>query len=160
MVCCPHVGDDPSIARIQATPVRVIGVTATDAHDRPAGFSSVQASLDLSPPGDGILSAFALDKPPSNSLGSPCALWSGASMAMPWVAGAADLLLERNPNWTPDQIANQLQTIAVPINGARPSTWAAAASRLPLPSTVTKAAARGKATPRTKKKAKMGHKGK
>ena len=39
-------------------------------------------------------------------------------MATPWVAGAAALLLERNPNWTPNEIANRLQTTAAPIDGS------------------------------------------
>lgn len=101
-----------------ATLDRVFGVAATDAQDRPAEFSSVHASLDLSAPGDGIVSAFALDQPPSNPLGSPYALWSGTSMATPWVAGAAALLMEQNPGWSANQVAARLRDTAAPIQGS------------------------------------------
>lgn len=100
----------------------VFGVAATDRQDRAADFSSTHASLALSAPGADVVSAFPIDQPPDNKLGSPYALWSGTSMATPWIAGAAALLLDRNPGWSPNQIAAQLRTTAAPINGSAQGT--------------------------------------
>jgi subtilisin family serine protease len=96
----------------------VFGVAATDYNDRPADFTSRHASLALSAPGADIVSAFATDQPPSDKLGSLYALWSGTSMATPWVAGAAALLLDRHPGWSPADIATRLRNSAAPINGS------------------------------------------
>jgi thermitase len=96
----------------------VFGVVATDEQDRPADFTSRHASLALSAPGAEIVSAFAIDQPPSDKLGSPYALWSGTSMATPWVAGAAALLLDQHPGWSPAEIAARLRNSAAPINGS------------------------------------------
>lgn len=101
-----------------ATLNNVFGVAATDDRDRPAEFSNVHASLDLSAPGVDIVSAFAIDQPPDNPLGSPWALWSGTSMATPWVAGAAALLMEQNPGWSANQVAARLRATAAPIQGS------------------------------------------
>lgn len=96
----------------------VFGVAATDQQDRAAAFSSTHASLDLSAPGVGIVAAFPPNQPPANPIGSEFVTWSGTSMATPWVAGAAALLLERRPQWTPEQVADRLRTSAAPIAGS------------------------------------------
>lgn len=95
----------------------VFGVAATDAQDRPAAFASTHPRVSLSAPGDQIVSAFAIDQPPAQPLGSDYALWSGSSMSTPWVSGAAALLLAQNPSWTADDVAAQLRSTAAPING-------------------------------------------
>jgi len=99
------------------TQERVFGVAATDAQDRPAEFTSTHPNVALSAPGDAIVSAFALDQPPAQPLGSAYALWSGTSMSTPWVSGAAALLLAQNPSWTANDVALQLIRTAAPING-------------------------------------------
>lgn len=43
---------------------------------------------------------------------------SGTSMATPMVAGAAALLLQKNPNLTPNQVKKLMQETARPVNGA------------------------------------------
>ena len=95
----------------------VFGVAATDAADRQADFTSVHSSLSLSAPGVDIVSAFPPEQPPNQKFGSPYARWNGTSMATPWVAGAAALLLNRNPGWTPGDVATRLRNTAAPING-------------------------------------------
>jgi minor extracellular serine protease Vpr len=62
---------------------------------------------DISAPGLDILSS----TPPATT-GSTFAVFAGTSMATPHVAGAAALLLQRHPNWTPYQVKSALMTTA------------------------------------------------
>lgn len=67
---------------------------------------------DLSAPGVAILSGYT-----SLAYGQPAgpfSFLSGTSMASPHVAGAAALLMQRYPSWTPGQIKSALMTTANP----------------------------------------------
>jgi subtilisin family serine protease len=76
-----------------------------------ADFSSRGPSLDLGiqpdlvAPGVNIL---------SGNPGGIYVSWGGTSMAAPHVAGAALLLLEMHPNWTPAQVKSALMSTATP----------------------------------------------
>ncbi len=61
---------------------------------------------DVGAPGGQILSATL------KSAGGPFAVFDGTSMAAPHVAGAAALLLERHPSWSPHQIKSALVSTA------------------------------------------------
>ncbi|OUL37816.1 hypothetical protein BV372_00190 [Nostoc sp. T09] len=68
----------------------IISVTATDKNDQLAYFSNFGVnSVDLAAPGVNIKSTL-----PNNQY----AEWNGTSMAVPYVSGAAALLLATNPN--------------------------------------------------------------
>lgn len=67
----------------------VFAVAATDRQDVKADFSSYEAKVDLSAPGVGIVSAFP---------GGGYRSWDGTSMATPWVAGAAAVILSSGGN--------------------------------------------------------------
>jgi serine protease AprX len=69
-------------------------------------------------PGDNISSTCSS----AGTVVGPCppptytnAVAGGTSMASPHVAGAAALLLQANPNLTPDQVRNALQATATPV---------------------------------------------
>lgn len=95
----------------------VFAVAATDRQDRRAKFTSYHQSVALSAPGVDIVSPFALDQPPGDKLGSDYALWSGTSMATPFVSGTAALLLAQNPARGAGEIAALLRGAAAPIAG-------------------------------------------
>ncbi|HEX6763469.1 MAG TPA: S8 family serine peptidase [Gaiellaceae bacterium] len=62
---------------------------------------------DIAAPGLDVLSST-----PPRTTGSTFAVFAGTSMATPHVAGAAAVLVERHPNWTPWQIKSALMSTA------------------------------------------------
>ena len=67
---------------------------------------------DISAPGLDVLSS----TPPATT-GSAFSVFAGTSMATPHVAGAAALLLQRHPGWTPYQVKSALMDTAGPAWG-------------------------------------------
>lgn len=87
-----------------------MAVAAVDQSKNLAGFSSRgPAGLD---PLSGVEIAAPGVSVRSTARGGGYVSMSGTSMACPHVAGAAALLKERRPNWTPAQIRNRLKDTA------------------------------------------------
>jgi subtilisin family serine protease len=105
-----------------ATSAKAIAVAASSEGgsgpaDVIAGFSSsgpAPVSLamkpDLTAPGVDILSSL-----PNNQWSAHD--WSGTSMAAPHVAGAAAVLKQRHPTWTPAQVKSALASTGDPVHG-------------------------------------------
>ncbi len=84
----------------------VVAVASTNNKDELSLFSNFGAHVDLSAPGEQILSTV-----PDSRYDSV----SGTSMAAPHVAGAAALILSRHPEFTAAQVAAILKNTADPI---------------------------------------------
>jgi subtilisin family serine protease len=106
---------------------RALTVGATDKIDVLASFSSRGPSTnifgikpDVVAPGVDINSA---------KMGGGEVRFSGTSMAAPHVAGAAALLLERNPSWTPEVLKAALMESAKDLGG-QTDIWSQGSGRI------------------------------
>jgi minor extracellular serine protease Vpr len=79
------------------------GLTTSFSSLGPAPIS-LRLKPDVSAPGEGVLS----------TVPGGYAVWDGTSMASPAVAGAAALLHERHPSWSPEDIRSALALTARP----------------------------------------------
>lgn len=84
-----------------------VSVGATDINDKRARFSSTGPSLELSAPGVDIPSTL-----PGNKYGT----LSGTSMASPYVAGVAALIMKANPGMSNTEVRIRLQITAQTIS--------------------------------------------
>ena len=85
-----------------------IAVGATDANDNRAYFSNYGSIVDVAAPGVGILSLKHNNNGYTNN--------SGTSMSSPHVAGAAALLLSKQPSLNYNQVRDKLKNCSDPIS--------------------------------------------
>ena len=113
--------------------------------DVPADWSSVGKTQDgfakpeIMAPGSGIVSTLAPGSAfttlcPSCIVGGDYIRAGGTSMAAPVVSGVAALMLQRHPDWTPDQVkATMVGTARALRSGTVPEVNAGAATGAPSP---------------------------
>ena len=107
----------------------VCAVGATDELDKRAGFSNTGRHIDLMAPGVAILSTtptFRYDGDGEMEYDS----WDGTSMATPYVAGVAALVLAKWPDLTPAQVIRKLTSSADRVAGAKKGSTSYGAGRL------------------------------
>ena len=95
-----------------ASDPNVLAVAATDANDDKATFSAYGPSIGLSAPGVDILSTY---------YNGGYALWSGTSVAAPFVSGEAALVRAAFPDDDASAVVEQMQESAVPIDALNPA---------------------------------------
>jgi len=91
----------------------IITVSATNSSDKMAYFSSYGPYVDLSAPGVGIFTTIPGWQATSYDYAYGSA--SGTSLSTPIVAGLAALIFSANPNLTPTQVEQILETTAVDL---------------------------------------------
>jgi len=110
-------GNDGAGVSSPACASGAIAVGSVDKSDVRAGSSNYGSALDIVAPGVSILSTYSCD-----AVGDCKNYWyaymSGTSMAAPHVAGAAALILEKNPGYTVDDVKQALYTTAVDLGSA------------------------------------------
>ena len=94
-----------------ASSAHAIAVAAVDNAGIAASFTSHGSFVGLSAPGVAICSAY---------YGGRYVLWSGTSMAAPFVSGAAALLLAIHPQWGRQQVADRLSASARMLDELNP----------------------------------------
>ena len=114
--------DNNSLAHYPANYAHVISVAATDEGDNKADFSNYNSAVDVSAPGGsgnpgpgGLLST-TFD---NTSMGY-YDYYGGTSMACPMVAGLSSLLLSINPDLSPDDVEDILETTCDNIDAENP----------------------------------------
>jgi subtilisin family serine protease len=89
----------------------VLAVAATDPDDKRASLSNYGSWVDISAPGQAIVSTIP---------GGGTLAVSGTSQASPIVAGVAALVKSAHPAWTAEQIRTQLLATADDLNAGNP----------------------------------------
>jgi len=89
----------------------VIAMAGTTISDTRTVFTNYGAWVDVSAPGEDIL---------TTALGSDYITTSGTSMAAPFAAGLAGILLSLHPDWTPAMVRSQLMHTADSIDDLNP----------------------------------------
>ncbi|MFC7730815.1 S8 family serine peptidase [Actinomadura keratinilytica] len=136
-------------------------VGAVDGRDRLADFSSrgprtgrYAAKPEIVAPGVDITAARAAGTSMGDALDAHYTSASGTSMATPHVAGAAALLLQKHPGWTPAQLKGALVGSASAVDG---DAYERGAGRLDVAAAVTAPAVSLQAAPHLGTSAHPGH---
>ncbi len=115
IVCVAAAGNSNSSSPMYPASYNyIISVGATDQNDQKASFSNYGSTVDVMAPGVAIYSSLAGS---NSSYGT----MSGTSMACPLVAGLAAMLLACDPNLTPDDVENCIESSADDIYPLNPS---------------------------------------
>jgi subtilisin family serine protease len=99
----------------------VIGVSATDDADKRADFSNYGSNcVDISAPGQNIISTQLYNPTLTPFSSYTRAGWNGTSVASPMVSGVAALMLAANPGLSRETLVQYLLSTADPIDALNP----------------------------------------
>ncbi len=97
----------------------VLAVAAHNQHGRLASFSNFGVeSVGIAAPGTSVISSLPYRKD-DDSIGSGYGYGSGTSMAAPHVSGVAALMLSVNPDLTPAELIEIIQSTGAPLPNAQ-----------------------------------------
>jgi len=91
----------------------VLSVSATNESDRLTAFSNINSTVDVSAPGQGIVSTVP---------GSRYEAYDGTSMAAPIAAAIAAMVRLLEPNLTPRQVLARIRASSDTVDGSNPFT--------------------------------------
>lgn len=124
VIAAGNSGPEPETVGSPGSATAALTVGAVDRHDRQADFSSRGPRIDdhavkpeLSAPGVGIAAARAAGARFGTPVGVRYSTMSGTSMATPHVAGAAAIVAQQHPGWSPAQIKAALIGSAKQVTG-------------------------------------------
>lgn len=116
VVLVAAAGNDHSVNRkYPAGYDQVIAVAASDARDKVASFSDYGWWVDVLAPGVDILSLRAGGTAAGLVYDEATTVMSGTSMACPFAAGVAALILGQHPTFTPEEVRSVLKMSAEPV---------------------------------------------
>ncbi len=116
VVCVAAAGNEgtDSPAEYPGSSPHVLSVAALDASDRAATFTSYGSWVAISAPGVSIRSSYR---------DNTYALWSGTSMAAPFVSGTAGLLRSLHAGWRRPDVTARLAATARNVSAANRTLW-------------------------------------
>lgn len=92
----------------------VLAITSVNDDCEKSSFANYGEWVDLSAPGENIISTYP---------GGGYALWSGTSMAAPFAAGQAALIRSAAPDWGVDPVVSTMLLSATPLRERDPRYW-------------------------------------
>lgn len=100
-----------------------VSVTAVDATGALAPFANYGSDVDLTLPGVNVLSSFPRSTLPAEQGGGEYqyAIWSGTSVAAPFVSGQAAALLSKDPSLGPAELSALIAGTATPVDWNNPA---------------------------------------
>jgi len=101
-----------NVKQYPAAEACAVAVTSVNAVDKKSGFANYGDWIGVVAPGEEIYSTFPINR---------YAVWSGTSMATPFVAGQAALLLGANPELTLDELGRLIGGTAVSLDNRNPA---------------------------------------
>jgi subtilisin family serine protease len=109
VVAAGNSGDEGNPEETPASCSSAVTVAALEPSLQPTPWSSFDPQVDLSAPGEAILS---VDSTAAQQSPTPDVMMSGTSMASPIVAGVAALLRSAHPRWSPHRIVHRMEHTA------------------------------------------------